>query len=390
VLAIPEHAAIQILRVSLELPAVKVAARVVAEVVVKRGLDGPLANENGVCGRAVGLGEVACTVGSVVGVRAANEEVDVRVYNDVGVDVGPVGVPGLRADEAVGDGDGESLRLRAHGFEGGGVVFVEVGDRVLGLAEVVESGQGLVDQRQCEGSCVGLLEDVVGGFLDHFDGEVEIGLVVPPGQLAGLALVVETILSAGQTVQVDDDVHVVLGDGILGNAFHSGKLTASVVVVTGHGWHVCPVANRDAQSVHTEGSERVDVLRGNVIGEPLFQKSTTSGFAQILAKAVFVNSGRSIGSEEIWIDIELQQEPSSKIDTVRLVISPAREGVGRGTRELRAGPLDDLLGGVDENLGHDLQEVRERASACRETKQTGQISFSDRRLFDRHIRDVFE
>lgn len=137
VLTIPEHTAIEILGVRLELPAVEITARVVAKVVVERGLDGPFADKDGVRGVGVGLGEVAGSVGGVVGVRAADEKVDVCVDDDVRVDVGPVWVPGLWADEAVGDGDGQGLGFGADGFEGGDVVFVQVGDRVLSLAEVV-------------------------------------------------------------------------------------------------------------------------------------------------------------------------------------------------------------------------------------------------------------
>ena len=123
-LTVPEHATIEILRVRLELPAVEVTARIVAEVVVERGLDRPFADEDRVRSVGIGLREVAGSVGCVVGVRAADEKVDMRVDDDVRVDVGPVRVPGLRADEAVGDGDGESLGFGADGFEGGGVVYV--------------------------------------------------------------------------------------------------------------------------------------------------------------------------------------------------------------------------------------------------------------------------
>lgn len=105
-LAVPQHAAIEVLRVRMELPAAKVAAHVVAEVVMERGLDGPLANENRVSGCGVGLCELAGAVDGVLRVRAVDEEVDVRVDDDVGVDFGPVWLPCLRADEAVEDGYG--------------------------------------------------------------------------------------------------------------------------------------------------------------------------------------------------------------------------------------------------------------------------------------------
>ena len=186
------------------------------------------------------------------------------VDDDVGVDVCPVGVPGLGADEAVGEGDWERLGLSADGFERGGVVLVEVGDGVLGLAEVVEGGQGFVDQGEGEAAGVGLFEDVGCGLLDHLDGEIEVGLVVPPGQLAGLALVIEAVLAAGEAVEVYYNVHVVLGDGVLGDALHGGELAAGVVVVSCHGRHVCPVSDWDAKSVDAVRGEQVNVLCGDV------------------------------------------------------------------------------------------------------------------------------
>ena len=137
-LAVPEHTPVEVLRISLELAPVEVAARVVPKVVVEGSLNGPLADEDRVGGIPVRFGEVASAVGGVVRVGAADEEVDVRVDDDVGVDVGPVGVPGLGADEAVGNGDREGLGLCADGFQRGGVVLVKVGDGVLRLAEVVQ------------------------------------------------------------------------------------------------------------------------------------------------------------------------------------------------------------------------------------------------------------
>ena len=52
-LAVPEHAAIEVLRVRLELPALEITARVVAEMVVQRGLDRPFVDEDGI--RGVGV-----------------------------------------------------------------------------------------------------------------------------------------------------------------------------------------------------------------------------------------------------------------------------------------------------------------------------------------------
>lgn len=72
-------------------------------------LDGPFTDECGVGCVLVGLGEVAGTVGGIVRVRTADEEVDVGIDDDVRVNVGPVRIPSLRADETVRDGNGQSL-----------------------------------------------------------------------------------------------------------------------------------------------------------------------------------------------------------------------------------------------------------------------------------------
>lgn len=105
---------------------------------VERGsLDRPLANEHGVFGALVRLREVASSISGIVRVASTDEEVDMSVEDDVGIDVGPVLVPCLGTNEAIGESNRHGGRSLADLLESGSVVLVEVGDRVLGLAKVV-------------------------------------------------------------------------------------------------------------------------------------------------------------------------------------------------------------------------------------------------------------
>lgn len=278
------------------------------------------------------------------------------VHDDVGINVSPVGVPGLRANEAVREGDRQGLGAGADLLETSGVVLVQVGDRVVGLAKVVEGGKRLVDEAEGEGTAVGLSEDVVGGAADHLDGEIKGGLVVPPGELSSLTLVVKTVLTTGETVQVDEDVHTVLGDGVLGDLVHGSNLATSVVVVASNGLHVCPVADGNTESVDTVSGKVVNVLLSDVGVVAVLEESTTLGLAEDLAEAVLINGIGSVVVEEAGLDVLFQDEPTTEVDTVGLVVSPSGERVGLGVDPLGASPVDNSLLSLDEDLGCNLEE----------------------------------
>jgi hypothetical protein len=202
-------------------------------------------------------------------------------------------------------------------------------------------------------------------------------LVVPPCQLTGLALVVEAVLAAWHGVQINDDVHVVLGDSILSNAVQSDKLLASVVVVSCKTWHVRPVANGDAKSVDAKRSKVIDVLCCDVFEVTFLEERTAFGLAKCAAKAIFVDCGWCVLCEEVWIDVVLQKEPATKVDAVGLVVLPSREGVRLRENKLGASPRDDSLDSVDEDTGCNLQEVGEWSSDGR-AEEGRQISLGDR------------
>jgi len=314
----------------------------------------------------------------------------VGVDNDVRVNVSPVRVPGLRANETIRDSNRQSLGSLADLSEGGLVVLVQVGDAVLGLTEVVESRQRLVDEGDSVTAAVGLAKDVVGGSADHFDGKIEGCLVVPPSELASLALVVETVLTARKTVQVDDDVHVVLADGVLGNLLHGQLLATSVVVVTCDGGHIGPVTDGNAESVDTVGGEVVDVLGGDVGVVTVLKQSTALYLAQSLTEAVLVDGARCVVVEEARLNVLLKNEPATEVNTVRLVVSPSGEGVGSWTGPLRASPVDDDLLNLDEDLRSDLEEVDERTSGVGRTKESEEVSLGESRGIDGNLRNVVQ
>jgi hypothetical protein len=130
---------------------------------------------------------------------------------------------------------------------------------------------------------VGLQQDQIGCALDHLDGGVEVGFVVPPFELVGLALVVEPVLAAGKTVQVDNYVHA-FGDGVLDDVREGEELAAGVLV---HGFlteHESPVADWDANQIDAVGHKLVDVFFSDAAPVMLFQEETTFDVAENLTE----------------------------------------------------------------------------------------------------------
>jgi hypothetical protein len=314
----------------------------------------------------------------------------VGVNDDIWINVSPVRVPGLRANKAIGNSNRQSLRSLAHLGEGGLVVLVQVGDAVLGLTEVVKSRQRLVDQGDSVAAAVGLAEDVVGGSANHLDREIEGGLVVPPGELTSLTLVVETVLTARKTVQVNEDVHVVLTDGILSNLLHCQLLTTGVVVVTSNGRHVRPVTDRDTESVDAICGKVVDILGGNVGLIAVLEQSAALHLAQSLAETVLVDGAGCIVVEEARLNVLLKNEPTTKVDTVRFVVPPSRERIRCRADPLGAGPVDDDFLNLNKDLRSDLEEVDKGSSRAGRAKKAKKISLGKSRGVDWQLGNVIK
>jgi hypothetical protein len=85
-------------------------------------LNRPLANESRVRSVLVRLGKIAGTISGIVRVRSADKEVDVGIDYDVWVNVGPVRVPGLRANEIPRDGGRQGLRPLANFSESQSII----------------------------------------------------------------------------------------------------------------------------------------------------------------------------------------------------------------------------------------------------------------------------
>ena len=144
-------------------------------------------------------------------------------------------------------------------------------------------------------------------------------------------------------MQVDEDVHVVLGDSVLSDLLHSQLLATSVVVVTSDGRHVGPVTDGDTQCVDTVGGKFVNVLSRDVCLVAVLQQSATLGLTQDLAEAVFIDGVGRIVVEEAGLNVLLKNQPATEVHTIGFVVSPSREGVGSGTNPLGTGPVDQNL-----------------------------------------------
>lgn len=104
--------------------------------------------------------------------------------------------------------------------------------------------------------------DEVDDLIDHLHGVVEVGLVVEPVPVAGGFADGQAVDAAGEGVRVDDDVHVVSLDGVVGDFFEVGRLVSRVELRAGE-IDPCGIGGGDAQDCDTAGGELVNVGLGD-------------------------------------------------------------------------------------------------------------------------------
>jgi hypothetical protein len=254
----------------------------------------------------------------------------VSVENDVFLVVHPAWelLPGLGTYKAIGEHDGDCAGLFAHNIEGVAIEFVEVFHRVVGLAELVQRWERLVDERQGELVTVGLLEDEVCGEADELERLRHVRRVVPPVDLVGFALIIKTTLTAGKAVKVYDDMHA-FGDRVLGNLGEVMKLLAGIVIVALDGGHKRPVTDRNSDKIDPVACKNVDVVGCDELLVALLKKLAARLRAEDLAETVFIDGGRStVTVKESRVDAFLLAEPASEVDTIGFERVPSYEGSG--------------------------------------------------------------
>lgn len=97
VLSVPERAASKHAKICPQLCLEENFPCIITDMVHRSRLDGPLADEDRVDSRRVGLGKIACAVGSIIAILLALEEIDVRVPDNVDFGLRPPLFPYLRA-----------------------------------------------------------------------------------------------------------------------------------------------------------------------------------------------------------------------------------------------------------------------------------------------------
>lgn len=97
---------------------------------------------------------------------------------------------------------------------------------------------------------------------------------------------VEAVDAAGQRVQSDDDVHVVLCNGVVCDCAEVGLLVAVVELGAGE-VYPCSVGGGDAKGVDADGGEFVDATGVKVRSIASFEDRSAVG-AKVLAKRPFI------------------------------------------------------------------------------------------------------
>lgn len=239
---------------------------------------------------------------------------------------------------------------------------VEVAQHVLdarcghGLvgANLVVVGNGLVDERERVGVGVAAELDVVDGLLDHLEAVVHVGRVEPPVVVANGLTVVQAVAAAGQRVQVDDDVHAVLDNGVVGDQLEPDQLVAVVELRSRH-VHPCLVRHRHAQQVDADGSKLVDVGKVVVAGIVLLQEGAALG-AEVLAQAPLIlgDRRRDLLVPPGLVAGVLEQQPVAQVHAVGLERGPVEVLVCRRQRPEVGAAVRGRLRSQDLDLGLDV------------------------------------
>jgi hypothetical protein len=306
--------------------------------VVVHGLQTPLSNEN----RELGLLRkvLSLTAHSRVDIlrvgACSGEVVDVRVKHNVGASV-VEGCPVGSALETVLNHHGNALVDLGDLFEHTAVVSIDpVGGFVREAGRGTEAGEvvrGFVDGRDGKGRYAAAGLDEVQDAVDSLERVVEVGGVVEPAVVHQSLTDIEVVDTTGQGVETDDNVHIVLVDGIVGNSLEVLLLVAMVENGAGD-FDPCGVGCRNTENVYTNRSQLVDggsVQEGSVTSF----EGRTALVSKIQAQSPLI---RGIGTTNRLppdrVVSLLLREPSTEIGTVCLEGLPVNEAAGLGEAEI--------------------------------------------------------
>lgn len=293
-------------------------------------LDRPLANKDGELSTAGFLLRVGTKLGWKVGrggVRRMFIVVDMDIKDKVGV-VRYLVVPVVGILEAALEHDGDFR--------------VDSGDSVNNSVDVLRHPRGAIVGQNSWSAEVrhGLLVEVgwfiqgcdgvrlrgtraldeVDDLVNGLEGLVQGSLIIEPVPMAHSFSNGQTIESSRERMDIDDDVHPVVRDGIVRNVLQVSRLVTRVQLRAGK---VDPrrIVSRNTQESHPTLSQMVDILGGDEGGIAMLENRTTSG-TKILAEGPFIRRVTAIASPECAVNVGLLDQPASKVDTIGLERPP--------------------------------------------------------------------
>lgn len=130
----------------------------------------------------------------------------------------------------------------------------------------------------------------------------------------------QTIESSREGMNVDNDMHPVVRDGIVRNILQVSRLVTRVQLRTGK---VNPrrIVGGNTQDSHPTFRQMVNILGGDEGGIAMLENRTTSG-TKVLAEGPFIRRVTTITSPESTVDVGLLDQPASKVDTIGLERPP--------------------------------------------------------------------
>jgi hypothetical protein len=283
---------------------------VVKSVVVK-SLERPLSDKDR---------ELAITLTNVLGLATdgsrhvlrvstgSGKEVNVRVDDEVSAG-GVQGRPEHFAEEAVLKHERDSLVDL--GNAGQDAVDVRVDPVDTGISQTSRGGKagkvvaGLVDGRNGERALAARSLDEVEDRVNSLEAVVEVGRVLEPAIVPKGLTNGQSVDTARKRVKANDDVHVVLVDGVVSECSKVRLLVSRVKHASGD-LGPSGISGRNSQSVDTLGSHLINVGKGEEGCIALLKFRTALCKADVLAPGPLIREGSNIGCPPLSVLLQGQ------------------------------------------------------------------------------------
>ena len=233
-----------------------------------------------------------------------------RVDDEVGTS-GVEGRPELLAEERVLKHERDSLVNLGDAGEDTVDVGVDPIDTVVGKTgrggEPGEVVTGLVDRGDGERVLATGSLDEGQDRVNGLEAVVEVGGVLEPGVVSESFTNGKGVDTTGQRVETDNNVHVVLVDGVVGQGSEVSLLVTRVKHAAGDLGPGC-VSGRDTKSVDTLGTHLVDVGSGEERSIALLEERSTNGETNGGTPGPLIGERSNIGGPPLSIAKSCQHE----------------------------------------------------------------------------------